>query len=352
MTRPMRVGVALAVVATALLTAAWQRPDAGLFRLHAFGRSGATESRAALSRAAVGRSHPRRASRAHRAAAHGGLRSRSRARRVDANAFARSGLDEVAITTHDVLLPWPEEVSVEMTAPRRWRAAMREEPIAGDPHTRVEHADPGIPYHAYSASGDITAPVVYAGSGATRGLRLADVSRHRRARQDRPRPLLGALQLSRLQGADGRAAWRCRHPHLQRSDRRRPGERQSVPRRPVGTRKSHPARWHRVRLHGPRRSADAGLGINARRAARGRRATRSRCRRSSALLCRSTMPASSSRRSAGRKCRRRGAVRRPFRTVRDQDRQSCGCACGPTAGSVRCGPSRDSFAAASNPTTS
>ena len=79
--------------------------------------------------------------------------------------FERSGLDEVAITTHDVLLPWPEEVSVEMTAPRPWRAAMREEPIAGDPHTRVEHADPGIPYHAYSASGDITAPVVYAGNG-------------------------------------------------------------------------------------------------------------------------------------------------------------------------------------------
>ena len=43
---------------------------------------------------------------------------------------------------------------------------------------------------------------------------------HRRARQDRARPLLGALQLSRLQGADGAAARRCRHPHLLRSRRR------------------------------------------------------------------------------------------------------------------------------------
>ncbi|MGH9330017.1 MAG: M28 family metallopeptidase, partial [Vicinamibacterales bacterium] len=72
------------------------------------------------------------------------------------------GLEEVDITEHEVLLPYPEEVTVEMTAPRPWRASMKEEAIPGDEYTQ---ADVGLPYHAYSASGDVTAPVVYAGSG-------------------------------------------------------------------------------------------------------------------------------------------------------------------------------------------
>jgi len=79
--------------------------------------------------------------------------------------FRAFGLEEVDITTHEVLLPWPEEVVVEMTAPRPWRASMREEPIAGDPYTDVSPTEAGLPYHAYSASGEVTAPVVYAGSG-------------------------------------------------------------------------------------------------------------------------------------------------------------------------------------------
>jgi N-acetylated-alpha-linked acidic dipeptidase len=72
------------------------------------------------------------------------------------------GLEEVGITEHEVLLPYPEEVTVEMTAPGRWRASMKEDPIPGDEYT---NADVGLPYHAYSASGEVTAPVVYAGSG-------------------------------------------------------------------------------------------------------------------------------------------------------------------------------------------
>ena len=79
--------------------------------------------------------------------------------------FTAYGLEDVEITTHEVLLPWPEETTVEMVAPRPWRAAMREDPIAGDPYTQIPHEQAGIPYHAYSASGEITAPVVYAGSG-------------------------------------------------------------------------------------------------------------------------------------------------------------------------------------------
>jgi N-acetylated-alpha-linked acidic dipeptidase len=79
--------------------------------------------------------------------------------------FVDYGLDDVEITTHDVLLPWPEEVSVELTAPRSWRASMREDPVPGDRYTQVDPGVAGIPYHAYSASGEVTAPVVYAGSG-------------------------------------------------------------------------------------------------------------------------------------------------------------------------------------------
>lgn len=76
--------------------------------------------------------------------------------------WRKAGLDEVEIIEHHVLLPYAEEVSVEMTAPRPWRATLREEPIDGDEDTK---RDPGITYHAYSASGDVSGPVVYAGSG-------------------------------------------------------------------------------------------------------------------------------------------------------------------------------------------
>ncbi|MGE5814466.1 MAG: M28 family peptidase, partial [Acidobacteriota bacterium] len=77
--------------------------------------------------------------------------------------FKEYGLEEVTLTEHEVLLPYPEQVTVEMAAPRAWKASMKEDPIPGDPYSA--RTDLGIPYHAYSASGDVTAPVVYAGSG-------------------------------------------------------------------------------------------------------------------------------------------------------------------------------------------
>ena len=79
--------------------------------------------------------------------------------------FTEAGLEGVRTSTHEVLLPWPLEVSVEMTAPRAWRASMREDPIDGDVYTQAPQEEIGLPYHAYSASGDVTADVVYAGSG-------------------------------------------------------------------------------------------------------------------------------------------------------------------------------------------
>jgi N-acetylated-alpha-linked acidic dipeptidase len=79
--------------------------------------------------------------------------------------FASFGLEQIEVTTHEVLLPWPEEVRVEMVAPIAWRASMREDPVAEDPDTAIAVEKIGLPFHAYSASGEVTAPVVVAGSG-------------------------------------------------------------------------------------------------------------------------------------------------------------------------------------------
>lgn len=73
------------------------------------------------------------------------------------------GLEDVEIVEHQVLLSYPLEVSVEMVAPVRWRASLQEDPYPVDPDTY--NPSVGIPYHAYSASGEATAEVVYANSG-------------------------------------------------------------------------------------------------------------------------------------------------------------------------------------------
>ena len=70
------------------------------------------------------------------------------------------GIDDVSIVEHEVLLPWPEDVTVEVPA-RSWKATLFEDPIPGDPDTQK----PVLHYHAYSASGDLEAPIVYAASG-------------------------------------------------------------------------------------------------------------------------------------------------------------------------------------------
>ena len=64
-----------------------------------------------------------------------------------------AGFDSVEIVEHRVLLPYPRDATVEMIAPRRWRATLR------------EHSDDPLAFHAYSASGDVTARVVAVGTG-------------------------------------------------------------------------------------------------------------------------------------------------------------------------------------------
>ncbi len=68
------------------------------------------------------------------------------------------GLDTVEIVEHEVLLPFPTEMTLTMGS---WRARFTEDPIAGDPDTLT----PLLHYNAYSKSGEVVAPVVYAASG-------------------------------------------------------------------------------------------------------------------------------------------------------------------------------------------
>ncbi len=80
-----------------------------------------------------------------------------------ADTWRAQGLDEVRVHRYDVLSSNPREVSVEMLAPRRYVPSLREDPLAADPdsaHPQISGA-----WASFSASGDVTAPVVYANSG-------------------------------------------------------------------------------------------------------------------------------------------------------------------------------------------
>jgi len=79
--------------------------------------------------------------------------------------FRDAGLEDVQIVAHQVLLPRPVRIGVELLEPKPWRATLREVPLEDDPDTAIAPAEAGIPFHAFSAAGEIAAPVVYAGRG-------------------------------------------------------------------------------------------------------------------------------------------------------------------------------------------
>jgi N-acetylated-alpha-linked acidic dipeptidase len=63
----------------------------------------------------------------------------------------------------EVLLPVPTTRSLEMIEPRHLRATLKEPPVTGDKYSAEAGQLP--PYNAFSASGDVTAPLVYANYG-------------------------------------------------------------------------------------------------------------------------------------------------------------------------------------------
>ncbi len=77
--------------------------------------------------------------------------------------WKEQGLDEVVIHRYEVLSSDPISVRVEMVAPERYVPSLREDVYEVDPDTA--HPDVSGAWTSFSASGEVTAPVVYANSG-------------------------------------------------------------------------------------------------------------------------------------------------------------------------------------------
>jgi N-acetylated-alpha-linked acidic dipeptidase len=73
------------------------------------------------------------------------------------------GLEDVVVRRYDVLSSNPRRVHVAMVAPRRYVPTLREDPYPEDP----DSAQPAVSgaWTSFSASGNVTAPAVYANSG-------------------------------------------------------------------------------------------------------------------------------------------------------------------------------------------
>jgi len=80
-----------------------------------------------------------------------------------ANEWRKQGWEDVVLRRYDVLHSRPRSVSLEMIAPVAYTAGLREDPYDVDPDTK----NPAVSgsYFGFSASGDVTAEVVYAHSG-------------------------------------------------------------------------------------------------------------------------------------------------------------------------------------------
>src|SRR5581483_6545799 len=77
--------------------------------------------------------------------------------------FKSWGFD-AQIETFDVLFPTPKERLVELVGPTKYRAKLQEPPVPGDP-TSAQTQQQLPTYNAYSADGDVTAPLVYVNYG-------------------------------------------------------------------------------------------------------------------------------------------------------------------------------------------
>ena len=80
-----------------------------------------------------------------------------------ADEWRKQGWEDVTLRRYEVLHSRPRSVALEMTAPVQYTASLREDPVDGDPDAK----NPAVSgaYFGYSASGEVTAEVVYAHSG-------------------------------------------------------------------------------------------------------------------------------------------------------------------------------------------
>src|SRR3984885_9507192 len=80
-----------------------------------------------------------------------------------ADQWKQQGLEDVTIHEYDVLNSTPREISLDMVEPKAYHALLREAAYDVDPDTKNPRATGA--FLGYSASGEVTAPVVYAHSG-------------------------------------------------------------------------------------------------------------------------------------------------------------------------------------------
>jgi N-acetylated-alpha-linked acidic dipeptidase len=92
----------------------------------------------------------------------GSARNNELARYI-ADQWRQEGLDDVIIRRYDVYGSNPKFTSLEMVAPTHYRALLRELPIPGDPDLKNKAISSA--WSGMSASGEVTAPLVYAHSG-------------------------------------------------------------------------------------------------------------------------------------------------------------------------------------------
>ncbi len=92
----------------------------------------------------------------------GSARNNELARYI-ADQWRHEGLEDVIIRRYDVYGSNPKSTFLEMVAPVRYRAGLRELPVAGDPDLKNKAISSA--WSGMSASGEVTAPLVYAHSG-------------------------------------------------------------------------------------------------------------------------------------------------------------------------------------------
>ncbi len=80
-----------------------------------------------------------------------------------ADEWRKQGWEEVSLRRYDVLHSRPRNISLEMTEPVHFTASLREDAYDADPDTKKPAVSGS--YFGYSASGDVTAEVIYAHSG-------------------------------------------------------------------------------------------------------------------------------------------------------------------------------------------
>src|SRR5580700_3815814 len=92
----------------------------------------------------------------------GSARNNELARYI-ADEWRSEGLEDVIIRRYDVYGSNPKSTFLEMVAPVHYRAGLRELPIPGDPDMKNKSISSA--WSGMSASGEVTAPLVYAHSG-------------------------------------------------------------------------------------------------------------------------------------------------------------------------------------------